>query len=83
MMTLHFIHLDKQYYRKTKYPDKVIRLKLPRFVRIFLFCSVGIKSPCFPTVTYKSFHLYIFPCLFIYIIKIHIVLTVRLQPLFP
>ena len=34
---------NRQYYRKTKYPDKVTKPKRLVFVRIFLFCSVGIK----------------------------------------
>ena len=38
-----------QYYRKTKYPDKVTKPKRLVFVRIFLFCSVGIKIQYFPT----------------------------------
>ena len=38
-----------QYYRKTKYPDKVAKPKCLVFVRIFLFCSVGIKIQYFPT----------------------------------
>ena len=40
---------NRQYYRKTKYPDKVTKPKRLVFVRIFLFCSVGIKIQYFPT----------------------------------
>ena len=40
---------NRQYYRKTKYPDKVTKPKCLVFVRIFLFCSVGIKIQYFPT----------------------------------
>ena len=40
---------NRQYYRKTKYPDKVAEPKSLVFVRIFLFCSVGIKIQYFPT----------------------------------
>ena len=40
---------NRQYYRKVKYPDKVAKLKSLVFVRIFLFCSVGIKIQYFPT----------------------------------
>ena len=41
---------NRQYYRKVKYPDKVAKPKCRVFVRIFLFCSVGIKIQYFPTV---------------------------------
>ena len=44
-----FMPKNRQYYRKTKYPDKVTKPKRLVFVRIFLFCSVGIKFQCFPT----------------------------------
>ena len=40
---------NRQYYRKVKYPDKVAKPKRLVFVRIFLFCSVGIKIQYFPT----------------------------------
>ena len=40
---------NRQYYRKVKYPDKVAKPKSLVFVRIFLFCSVGIKIQYFPT----------------------------------
>ena len=43
---------NRQYYRKTKYPDKVAEPKSLVFVRIFLFCSVGIKIQYFPTAPY-------------------------------
>ncbi len=43
---------NRQYYRKTKYPDKVTKPKRLVFVRIFLFCSVGIKIQYFPTAPY-------------------------------
>ena len=46
---------NRQYYRKVKYPDKVAKPKCRVFVRIFLFCSVGIKIQYFPTaLTYIS-----------------------------
>ena len=38
-----FMSKNRQYYRKMKYPDKVTKPKRLVFVRIFLFCSVGIK----------------------------------------
>ena len=44
-----FMPQNRQYYRKVKYPDKVAKLKSLVFVRIFLFCSVGIKIQYFPT----------------------------------
>ena len=40
---------NRQYNRKTKYPDKVTKPKCLVFVRIFLFSSVGIKIQYFPT----------------------------------
>ena len=43
---------NRQYYRKVKYPDKVAKPKCRVFVRIFLFCSVGIKIQYFPTVPF-------------------------------
>ena len=46
---------NRQYYRKTKYPDKVAKPKCLVFVRIFLFCSVGIKIQYFPTAPYFRF----------------------------
>ena len=49
---------NRQYYRKTKYPDKVAEPKSLVFVRIFLFCSVGIKIQYFPTAPFT------FPLLF-------------------
>ena len=47
-----FMLKNIQYYRKTKYPDKVAKPKRLVFVRIFLFCSVGIKIQYFPTAPY-------------------------------
>ena len=47
-----FMPKNRQYYRKTKYPDKVAEPKSLVFVRIFLFCSVGIKIQYFPTAPY-------------------------------
>ena len=44
-----FMPKNRQYYRKVKYPDKVTKPKRLVFVRIFLFCSVGIKIQYFPT----------------------------------
>ena len=50
---------NRQYYRKTKYPDKVAEPKSLVFVRIFLFCSVGIKIQYFPTSpVLLSFNIY-------------------------
>ena len=46
-----------QYYRKTKYPDKVAKPKCLVFVRIFLFCSVGIKIQYFPTSPLNNINL--------------------------
>ena len=43
---------NRQYYRKVKYPDKVAKPKSLVFVRIFLFCSVGIKIQYFPTAPF-------------------------------
>ena len=43
---------NRQYYRKVKYPDKVAKPKRLVFVRIFLFCSVGIKIQYFPTAPF-------------------------------
>ena len=47
-----FMPKNRQYYRKTKYPDKVAKPKSLVFVRIFLFCSVGIKIQYFPTAPF-------------------------------
>ena len=47
---------NRQYYRKTKYPDKVAEPKSLVFVRIFLFCSVGIKIQYFPTAPLYFLH---------------------------
>ena len=47
-----FMLKNIQYYRKTKYPDKVAKPKCLVFVRIFLFCSVGIKIQYFPTAPF-------------------------------
>ena len=53
---------NRQYNRKTKYPDKVTKPKCLVFVRIFLFSSVGIKIQYFPTAPFyviyidKFFH---------------------------
>ena len=44
---------NRQHYRKTKYPDKVTKPKRLVFVRIFLFCSVGIKIQYFPTAPHE------------------------------
>ena len=51
---------NRQYYRKTKYPDKVTKPKRLVFVRIFLFRSVGIKIQYFPTAPfYQCFRIFI------------------------
>ena len=47
-----FMAQNGQYYRKVKYPDKVAKPKHLVFVRIFLFCSVGIKIQYFPTAPF-------------------------------
>ncbi len=44
---------NRQHNRKTKYPDKVTKPKRLVLVRIFLFCSVGIKIQYFPTAPLK------------------------------
>ncbi len=44
-----FMPKNRQYYRKTKYPDKVAKPKSLVFVRIFLFSSVGSRNAYFPT----------------------------------
>ena len=49
-----FMPQNRQYYRKVKYPDKVAKLKSLVFVRIFLFCSVGIKIQYFPTAPFLT-----------------------------
>ena len=49
-----FMPQNRQYYRKTKYPDKVTKPKRLVFVRIFLFCSVGSKITYFPTIPFSS-----------------------------
>ena len=43
---------NRQYYRKTKYPDKVTKPKRLVFVRIFLFRSARSKITYFPTVPF-------------------------------
>ena len=43
---------NRQYYRKTRYPDKVAKPKNLVFVRIFLFLSAGSKITYFPTFPY-------------------------------
>ncbi len=43
---------NRQHNRKTKYPDKVTKPKCLVLVRIFLFCSVGIKIQYFPTAPF-------------------------------
>ena len=43
---------NRQYYRKTKYPDKVAEPKSLVFVRIFLFRSAGSKITYFPTAPF-------------------------------
>ncbi len=43
---------NRQYNRKTKYPDKVTKPKCLVLVRIFLFSSVGIKIQYFPTAPF-------------------------------
>ena len=53
---------NRQHNRKTKYPDKVTKPKRLVLVRIFLFCSVGIKIQYFPTAPY----FYIYQLIFIY-----------------
>ena len=50
-----FMPKNRQYYRKVKYPDKVTKPKCLVFVRIFLFCSVGIKIQYFPTAPFKVY----------------------------
>ena len=45
-----FMPKNRQYYRKTKYPDKVAKPKSLVFVRIFLFRSAGSKITYFPTI---------------------------------
>ena len=47
-----FMPQNRQYYRKVKYPDKVTKPKCLVFVRIFLFCSVGIKIQYFPIIPF-------------------------------
>ena len=56
---------NRQYYRKTKYPDKVAKPKSLVFVRIFLFCSVGIKIQYFPTAPLCLMKIHIKAYLFI------------------
>ena len=51
-----FMPQNRQHHRKTKYPDKVTKPKSLVFVRIFLFCSVGIKIQYFPTVPYDKYY---------------------------
>ena len=46
---------NRQHNRKTKYPDKVTKPKRLVLVRIFLFCSVGIKIQYFPTAPFYYF----------------------------
>lgn len=50
-----FMPKNRQHNRKTKYPDKVTKPKRLVLVRIFLFCSVGIKIQYFPTAPCISF----------------------------
>ena len=45
---------NRQYYRKTKYPDKVTKPKRLVFVRIFLFRFAGSKITYFPAVPFSS-----------------------------
>ena len=47
-----FMPKNRQHNRKTKYPDKVTKPKCLVLVRIFLFCSVGIKIQYFPTAPF-------------------------------
>ena len=47
-----FTPKNRQYYRKTKYPDKVAEPKSLVFVRIFLFRSAGSKITYFPTAPF-------------------------------
>ena len=47
-----FMPKNRQHNRKTKYPDKVTKPKRLVLVRIFLFCSVGIKIQYFPTAPF-------------------------------
>ena len=49
-----FMPKNRQYYRKTKYPDKVAKPKSLVFVRIFLFRSAGSKITYFPTIPYNK-----------------------------
>ena len=51
---------NRQYNRKTKYPDKVTKPKCLVFVRIFLFSSVGIKIQYFPTAPADYFFFSLF-----------------------
>ena len=50
-----FMPQNRQYYRKTKYPDKATKPKHLVFVRIFLFCSVGSKITYFLTAPLIAF----------------------------
>ena len=49
-----FMPKNRQYYRKTKYPDKVAKPKSLVFVRIFLFRSAGSKITYFPTIPFYT-----------------------------
>jgi len=49
---------NRQYNRKTKYPDKVTKPKCLVFVRIFLFSSVGIKIQYFPTAPFNFIYFF-------------------------
>ena len=51
-----FMPKNRQYYRKTKYPDKVAKPKSLVFVRIFLFRSAGSKITYFPTIPFLCFN---------------------------
>ena len=55
---------NRQYYRKVKYPDKVAKPKRLVFVRIFLFCSVGIKIQYFPTAPFLYYDMLFLFCSF-------------------
>jgi len=58
MCTYFDAYKNRQYYRKTKYPDKAIKPKRLVFVRILLFRSAGSKlliSRQYPILTYHFF----------------------------
>ena len=59
---------NRQYYRKTKYPDKVTKPKRLVFVGIFLFRSAESKLAYFPTAPCMLFT----SCLFLHDLPINI-----------